>query len=671
MAKLPTAAELGRAQVRPVNATPSGNPEGGIGAAMEQFGRTVTDIALREKAKIDESDAQNAVNQLRRDALELTAGEGDANGKPKGYSHIKGADAVRAPEEGRPALLPKYTELLKQRREALESTLGGNARALFGKQADAIGIDFQAGILRHSANELDNYNKYTLENAISTGEMHATANYNNPSLVQGTLDEALRAQRRLGESRGMPESEGEQAAVYEKIVGGAVRGALAKGDFATGEAYVKQYGDKLGDKLLNLTNLVDHAKVTAISNQIRSNLVTSGLAEVNPSEGTRAYSNIHAVAGEYKLPVASKEEFNKALRESGGNVDLAIAKTLTNPEEFAKAQAAAEADAKAIKLKSLGAGVVAPKGTGKLLDYLPPEVSKAAREARQRWEMGAGVPEVSMDEYVARGIRAAEAAYGPLSPTVLAAVRNASEAAYNDVRVSENQKKDKALHEAYVGIDVGKYARYDNIPPSVLGQLGHKERTALRSYFDTMRKNRDAEVEENVDVAVAMENLRSQPALLASKSMDELISLGPFVGPKNLHKLVELRFQYVNNPNSLDKFKMDEDNFRNAAEAAGIPINTKEGKLALGKLREYVKPYLKPGMTPEQQYNAVVEATAKVPSGAWYTRDKRAFESPLPKTVAEEITRRTGAQPGSPTFLQYQREYNKAMKEKAEQQKGQ
>lgn len=187
MPKLPTAEQLGE---RPIPNVRGGiaplqlqTPDLGYGAkAMQEFGQAVSqagnvinDLAIKEKAILDDTRKREGVSAYLNGQLELEDGK-------DGFANVLGGDAVKRP------LVQEYRDKRDALRKQIRDSLGNiEQQRMFDAEADIADRQFDVRLYRHIATQSRAYQNVVYEGSQETNVNVAAKNY----AVPGEIDMAL------------------------------------------------------------------------------------------------------------------------------------------------------------------------------------------------------------------------------------------------------------------------------------------------------------------------------------------------------------------------------------------------------------------------------------------------------------------------------------------------
>lgn len=203
MARLPTAEALGaRPTPQPAGGVVSYRPNSGaeeapaaalaqFGQGLEREGEQLFRIAKVEQEKADTLRAEDAFNQLRDKALELTLGD-------KGFANVRGADAVTRP------IFRDYTAQLDQSSKDIAGGLANDDQRVKFQQRSAIGLrQFQENLLRHVTSERTAYEKEVYDGTVKSELNSIGQQFSDPNTFGLSLERMFSAAAKEVERKGM------------------------------------------------------------------------------------------------------------------------------------------------------------------------------------------------------------------------------------------------------------------------------------------------------------------------------------------------------------------------------------------------------------------------------------------------------------------------------------
>lgn len=192
MPKIPVPENLG---ARPIPTPQTGvatyNPRTGseelAGATGARFGEMVGEFARKEQDRLDLQMAEDAFNQVRNAATELTVGK-------DGFVNIKGADAVKKP------FVDQYSTKLNDVSAEIEKQFTNeNQRALYKQRFGIASWQFNENLLRHRVQEGNAYAEQVFEGVTSSELRSIGTQFLDPNAVNLSI---LRMQKGVDEIAG-------------------------------------------------------------------------------------------------------------------------------------------------------------------------------------------------------------------------------------------------------------------------------------------------------------------------------------------------------------------------------------------------------------------------------------------------------------------------------------
>lgn len=232
-----------RATPRPsegvVSYRPISGMEGAVAEAQGQAGKGMVAAADQMQAKIDEERkkvdtqrAEEALNVLREEQLNLTFGEKD------GFANVKGSEAVNG------ELFKTYSAKMKDKISALESQLATEEqKRLFRTRASMAGVQFQQDLLRHVMGERKTYDKQVYDGTLAVEVRAASSQWNDPNAVSTSLLRVKAATETYAREQGWS-PEARQAALEAaegKVHTAVLQQMLATNNYVKAEQYFKEH----------------------------------------------------------------------------------------------------------------------------------------------------------------------------------------------------------------------------------------------------------------------------------------------------------------------------------------------------------------------------------------------------------------------------------------------
>lgn len=162
---------------------PVSGAESAPGEAMFQVGRQTVNEADQmwqrvqvEQKKLDTLRAEEALNTLRQQQIDMTVGE------ENGFVKKRGSEAVNG------ELFKTYSNQFNDKIKLIEGQLGNpEQKQMFMQRANMLGMEFQQDLLRHIQGERKTYDHQVLQGTIDVETRKASESWNN----QPALDTSL------------------------------------------------------------------------------------------------------------------------------------------------------------------------------------------------------------------------------------------------------------------------------------------------------------------------------------------------------------------------------------------------------------------------------------------------------------------------------------------------
>ena len=146
------------------------------GAQITKAGDEMQSEFDKEMERVNKMRAEDAFSELRNAQLELTMGK-------DGFNSKRGGDALKTP------LLANYTQKFKEASERIAGTLDNeDQRQAFKQRAAVAQSQYTHDLLGHLAKENDVYARQVLKATIDTETRHATARWDSPLEIAGSVN---------------------------------------------------------------------------------------------------------------------------------------------------------------------------------------------------------------------------------------------------------------------------------------------------------------------------------------------------------------------------------------------------------------------------------------------------------------------------------------------------
>ena len=195
MATLPKFEQLGLDAPRPQTGAVSYRATSGMeeapSEAATKFGETVQQIAFHQQDLLNTTRAEDAWNNYKSKALDLSVGNG-------GFSTLKGGNAVNGD------IFKTYSTQLGDVRKQIEGALGDDdVRRRFADRANVTDLQFKDSLLRHYTAERDVYEKQTFDGSVATAASMVAADPMNQEVFNTALLNTTRRAEALASHQGV------------------------------------------------------------------------------------------------------------------------------------------------------------------------------------------------------------------------------------------------------------------------------------------------------------------------------------------------------------------------------------------------------------------------------------------------------------------------------------
>lgn len=213
-----------------------------IGAQLTEAGQAVSRLALEAQAEANQFRVDEALNQAKERALDLTHDD------KFGYTKLKGKDAVYRPD-GKP-LSMEYGEMFQKEIDGIAQGLGNDAqRAKFMQAARGMSASLYGGLTQHEAQESKAYKASVADGLIKTASREvalsaATGDFASVDKAYERMHEAVAVSNRLT-GKSAIESRADIQAVFGKSLGVAVDKFIGDGNFDAAEKVMAKYGESI------------------------------------------------------------------------------------------------------------------------------------------------------------------------------------------------------------------------------------------------------------------------------------------------------------------------------------------------------------------------------------------------------------------------------------------
>lgn len=252
-----------------------------VGAKLEDYGQI-----------LDTTQAQDAVNQLRKERQSLTYGD-------DGFQKVQGG-AVLKPNESGQSIIQTYGARLTAAQERIAANLSPGARRLFMARASDESTSFGKEILAHQLGESEKYQVAVFKDTQATLLTEAQRNAGNPDQLEAIADKAEKSARFYAQQKGLPADSlaiGARSNVYRT----AIEDRISKNDPTGATGLYNLYKDKLdGPDAIKVAAAVK----TLETGEIARNFVMSGPSGESESAGRDMVIKARMAAGDSHIVAA-------------------------------------------------------------------------------------------------------------------------------------------------------------------------------------------------------------------------------------------------------------------------------------------------------------------------------------------------------------------------------
>lgn len=212
-----------------------------LGEAVGQAAQAASRIQLDVMERANALRVNDAMNRLRRDALDLEYGQ-------DGFRARRGEQALPQAFDGR-SLTDEYEQRLTRSIDSYDQELGNDAqRALFRANAQQFAQAFRGQAQTHEFQEFRTYGASVLDGGITLAAEEATTAYDNVDRVVANIAQiGALAQERLTEFNGLSGNEvtARVQVLQSAAVMGVIRAAADAGDLSLARNYAELYAETL------------------------------------------------------------------------------------------------------------------------------------------------------------------------------------------------------------------------------------------------------------------------------------------------------------------------------------------------------------------------------------------------------------------------------------------
>lgn len=467
-----------------------GREQENLGTGLMKAGDAAANIQVDMQEQANQVRVQDALNQTRQSALNLTFDP------QNGYQSLKGSDALNR-ASGLP-LATEYGNKLQDNINQIAEGLGNDKqRLLYSQHASAVMDGFQEGVQRHTFEQFNNYQNSVAEGAIKLGENQAGLQWNDPQAVQGAIDGVKAATYQKAKLAGVS---GDMATVAiqdaeSKIHSTVIDSALENNNPAYAMGYFnKNKSSMTADDILKVqgkinTQMDSHIALSTVNDTVKENISTIAPSSMDrlsnivlgiESKGQRYDNNGNILTspkgakGEMQVMDATNNapgfgvtpakdsspeerarvghDYLNALVANYGGADKAMAAYNAGPHALDTAMAQAKTDGK----------------PAQWLSYLPQETQDYVNKGMQEYSQGGGAqPMPTKLEFV-------NAAVGKLGddprPQVVKLTQEQAEKQYDLITASRKEQGENDLKGAQQAL-IQNGGNFAQLPAATLTNL--------------------------------------------------------------------------------------------------------------------------------------------------------------------------------------------------------
>lgn len=596
--KLPDPASIPLDIPRPTPGQANYSGGGEVYRQLERLGNTASVDSAALAAKIDNTQAEDALNTLRERELEMSAGE-------NGYSRIRGGDVIKT------QAVNTYSKRHDDEVAAIASSLNTpQQKQMFTTRARASAVGFKAGLYNYASGQISAYEKDQATATYSLEANSAYQNWNNQAAIQDSVSRVRYTASQQSEKLGGSEEEARANLVkaMSPVHASVALGAIAGRDFETAAKYIAaNKGEMDTAALATIGKELLKAKEAGILDNVSSQMVSNLQKIANPSSMGLLHNAVVSVesggadykdgkpltsssGAKYKYQVLpstasnpgygiaparsdTPEEYNRVggeyldalVREYNGDTQKALAAYNIGPDNVNKAIAMGGDWLTNLTAEGSGA-ILSPENRKQVIGYLG--------KVKKSMDSGGEYRPLPTAVEVKQQVRK-ELAGQP--PELIAKAETLAEAKLNDFKSSVTQSQDEAMQELVSLTDAGRIRSVDDIPLDMAQRLGPKL-PAARSYLEAAVNKASGVSPAATDIYYALQTDRDR---LTSMSVADLFALSPDLGVDRVKKLVATRQEYIQDPDAKTQASVDSDQFHTIGKQFGYKANSKAQRAEL------------------------------------------------------------------------------------------
>ncbi|OZI58706.1 transglycosylase SLT domain-containing protein [Bordetella genomosp. 1] len=301
----------------PLAATVAAEQQQQLGRGLLSASTAATAIAIDIAEQANRLRVDDAVNQAKEAAWNLTFG------KDGGYTNVKGLAALER-QSGQP-LAQEYDEMLNKRMAGISESLGNDAqRLLFRQQAAGISLQFREQATRYEGEQFQNYAVSVREGTIANSINEIGVYYNDPRRVDSAVRSIQAATYDLGRQKGLSaaqiEANARKATSNAHLT--ALSAALQNNNPVYAAGYMKKYASQMdADDMLRVNGLITKEADGQLGRAAAATVINGAMPRLMPTPADRLVNL--ATDGGAALPpglvqaVAQAESRNRDVDDQG------------------------------------------------------------------------------------------------------------------------------------------------------------------------------------------------------------------------------------------------------------------------------------------------------------------------------------------------------------------
>ena len=249
------------------------------GQAMSGAGAAAAKIAADMQREVDATRVNDALNQARQQALDLTYSP------DTGYARLKGVEALQRPDGQ--ALPEEYGTKLRARLDSIAGTLStGEQRREFQRQADALATQFGGQVQNHLLQEFKAHSLSVQDGTLKLASDEAKRNWSDPSVIGPALQRADAAVVQKGKVLGWAATEIDAARLQTSsaVHSSVILEALANGNASYASGYFATRRSQMtADDILKVEGHVQKAQAEGVAQQAVQVATQQAMPRVAPT----------------------------------------------------------------------------------------------------------------------------------------------------------------------------------------------------------------------------------------------------------------------------------------------------------------------------------------------------------------------------------------------------